>query len=280
MNGNQSSPGSIGEAGAAWGRKAWNRRSPPGANRHYVLTDEYMRTEDCSSATVALSDLSRGFKSFGYGVGGFEQRATTHQRRKRSLWLPSDETGPCRCEATDRRATRGPEASTHLGWVGDSLASTSLPLSKQSRKKAMNQIWTDGACEPNPGFGGWGYLMLRQDGCHVEDCGGEVGTTNNRMEMVAILAALRALPDRAHAVVYSDSQYCVNGLTIWSAAWEKRQWRKKDGTDMPNRDLWLLLHAQKQRLKAGFKWIRGHNGDAGNERADALAAIGRTKVAP
>ncbi len=142
----------------------------------------------------------------------------------------------------------------------------------------MNEVWTDGACEPNPGLGGWGYVMHRADGCRVEDCGGDAETTNNRMELTAILMALKALPDGAVAVIYSDSQYAVNGLTVWGKAWAKRNWHKKDGLPMPNRDLWLALEAQKRRVRATFKWVRGHNGNAGNERADALASAGRAKV--
>lgn len=133
------------------------------------------------------------------------------------------------------------------------------------------QIWTDGACEPNPGLGGWGWH--RSDGKSAY--GGARDTTNNRMEMTAILEAMRALPDGAEATVRSDSQYCVNGLTIWSAGWARRDWRKKSGP-MPNRDLWLALEAEKRRLRVSFVWVRGHNGDRGNEHADALAELGRS----
>lgn len=142
----------------------------------------------------------------------------------------------------------------------------------------MIEVWTDGSCEPNPGPGGWGYSMRRDDGCLVEDCAGEFETTNNRMEMTAILQSLLILPNKSLVTVYSDSQYCINGLTIWSKNWEKRKWHKKDGSEMPNRDLWLLLDAQKQRLRVQFVWVRGHNGNAGNERADRLANLGRAKV--
>lgn len=132
-------------------------------------------------------------------------------------------------------------------------------------------IWTDGACEPNPGLGGWGWH--RCDGAHA--CGGERDTTNNRMEMTAILEAMRALPDGAAATLYSDSQYCVHGLTSWSAGWAKRNWHRKNGEPMPNRDLWLALEAEKARVRVSFRWVRGHNGDPGNERADRLAEQGR-----
>ena len=142
----------------------------------------------------------------------------------------------------------------------------------------MNQAWTDGACEPNPGLGGWGFVMRRADGSTAEECGGERETTNNRMELTAILRALAALADDAAIVIYSDSQYAVNGLTVWSKKWAERNWHKKDGSPMPNRDLWIALEAQKVRVRAAFLWVRGHNGDVGNERADALASVGRLKV--
>ena len=142
----------------------------------------------------------------------------------------------------------------------------------------MYEIWTDGACEPNPGIGGWGYLLRDDQGLTREECGGLRSTTNNRMELTAILMALKALPNGASAVIYSDSQYCVNGLTSWHAKWVKKDWKRKDGTDMPNRDLWLALHDENRRVRAAYKWVRGHNGNVGNERADTLANIGRMAV--
>lgn len=132
------------------------------------------------------------------------------------------------------------------------------------------KIWSDGSCDPNPGPGGWGWH--RDDG--VYDCGGEKQTTNNRMEMTAILEALSKLPDGQEVEVFSDSQYCVKGLTIWRSGWKKNSWKKK-GEDMPNRDLWLQLEAQMNRLKVEIKWVKGHNGDSGNELADSLARQGR-----
>lgn len=132
------------------------------------------------------------------------------------------------------------------------------------------KIWSDGSCDPNPGPGGWGWH--RDDG--VCDCGGEKQTTNNRMEMTAILEALSKLPDGQEVEVFSDSQYCVKGLTIWRSGWRKNSWKKK-GEDMPNRDLWLQLETQMNRLKVEIKWVKGHNGDSGNELADSLARQGR-----
>ena len=137
------------------------------------------------------------------------------------------------------------------------------------------EIWTDGSAWPNPGPGGWGWHS--SDG--REASGGERRTTNNRMEMTAILQALIELPDNAGATVYSDSQYCVKGLTEWRAGWRKRNWMKK-GEPMVNRDLWLALEAQMRRVGPIMKWVRGHNGDVGNERADRLAERGRMGATP
>lgn len=144
----------------------------------------------------------------------------------------------------------------------------------------MIEIWTDGACEPNPGTGGWGWhLRDGHDNYRASDFGGEVNTTNNRMEMTAILEALKALPDGETAIVFSDSQYCIKGLTIWSKKWAKNNWKKK-GKPMINQDLWLALEEQKNRVFAKFQWVRGHNGNKGNEHADELANAGRYKITP
>lgn len=132
------------------------------------------------------------------------------------------------------------------------------------------EIWTDGSVFPNPGNGGWGWV--RSDG--REAYGGVAGTTNNRMELTAILRALESLGDGEQATIYSDSQYCVNGLTAWHKKWKSSNWRRKGG-DIPNRDLWVLLNVAACRVDPIFKWVRGHNGNPGNERADALAEQGR-----
>lgn len=135
------------------------------------------------------------------------------------------------------------------------------------------EVWADGACHPNPGTGGWGW----HDSNGNQDSGGERESTNNRMEMTAILEALKTYPDGTKVKVYSDSQYCVNGLTIWRKKWQKANWHKKSDP-MPNRDLWLKLETQLNRLNISFEWVKGHDGNAGNEKADALANKGRADV--
>lgn len=135
------------------------------------------------------------------------------------------------------------------------------------------KIWTDGSCEPNPGPGGWGYVT----DTGIEACGGEMATTNNRMEMMAILMALRSIPTGAAVTICSDSMYCVNGLTKWNKKWAQAKWMRK-GEAIPNRDLWMDLEHEKARVFASFCWVRGHNGDRGNEAADALANRGRNGI--
>lgn len=135
-------------------------------------------------------------------------------------------------------------------------------------------IWTDGSCSPNPGPGGWAWHCSEGR----RGFGGDIRTTNNKMELTAILKALQALPDGTNAVIYSDSQYCVKGMTIWHKKWKQNSWMRK-GEPMPNRDLWIELNNQVSRLSnVAIKWVRGHNGDQNNELADMLAELGRQSI--
>lgn len=143
-------------------------------------------------------------------------------------------------------------------------------VKKANKSGEVLKIWADGGCWPNPGPGGWGWH--RSDG--ESRFGGDEETTNNRMEMTAILEALQELSDGKSAVIYSDSKYCVSGLTIWRKGWKKKNWMK-GGKPMINRDLWLMLEDQLDRLDVEIKWVKGHNGDVGNEKADELAGRGR-----
>jgi ribonuclease HI len=138
------------------------------------------------------------------------------------------------------------------------------------------EIYTDGACIPNPGKGGWGFSVV-SGGREVHSaCGGARNTTNNVMEISAVIAALRWLDGRK-AIVWSDSQYVVKGLNEWRAGWKKKGWRKADGP-IANKELWIELDALATASHATFQWCRGHVGTLGNERADELAEIGRTKA--
>jgi ribonuclease HI len=134
-------------------------------------------------------------------------------------------------------------------------------------------IFTDGACSGNPGPGGWGAI-LRQ-GEHVRElCGGEPGTTNNRMEMLAVIEALQSLKRSVKARVYTDSQYVQKGISEWIHSWKRRGWKTADKQPVKNEDLWRRLDALAAEHSLEWHWVRGHNGHVENERADALARQG------
>ncbi len=128
------------------------------------------------------------------------------------------------------------------------------------------EIWTDGACSGNPGPGGWGAI-LRCRGRERELSGGERATTNNRMELMAAIAALEALTRRSRVRLTTDSRYVQQGIEDWIAGWKARGWPAK----IKNQDLWRRLDAARAGHEVVFAWVRGHAGDVDNERADALA---------
>jgi len=138
-------------------------------------------------------------------------------------------------------------------------------------------IWTDGACKGNPGAGGWGALLV--SGEHEKTLhGGEPVTTNNRMELTAPIEALRALTRPCHVVIHTDSQYVMKGMTEWLANWKRRGWMTADKKPVKNADLWQQLDEQVNRHTVSWRWVRGHNGDVNNERADVLANLGVDSV--
>lgn len=143
---------------------------------------------------------------------------------------------------------------------------------------SLVEIYTDGACKGNPGPGGWGVL-LRSGGRELELWGGEALTTNNRMELTAVIEALAALKQRASVTVHLDSEYVRNGITSWIHAWVRRGWRTADNKPVKNVDLWMKLHTLAQSHDVQWQWVRGHSGNPGNERADALANRGVESVA-
>ncbi|MBU4609819.1 ribonuclease HI [Achromobacter sp. GG226] len=135
------------------------------------------------------------------------------------------------------------------------------------------EIWTDGACKGNPGPGGWGALMRAGD--HEKTLhGGEPHTTNNRMELLAVIEALRALKRTCRVVLHTDSQYVQKGITGWIINWKRRGWITADKKPVKNADLWQQLDAECARHEVEWRWVRGHDGDPGNERADQLANQG------
>lgn len=137
----------------------------------------------------------------------------------------------------------------------------------------MVEIYTDGACKGNPGVGGWGAI-LRAGGKEKEIFGGEVNTTNNRMEMTAVIEALRALTRPSEVVLHTDSQYVQKGISEWIHGWKRNGWRTSDKKPVKNADLWQTLDQLAAAHRIDWRWVRGHDGHPENERADELANRG------
>jgi len=141
------------------------------------------------------------------------------------------------------------------------------------------EIYTDGACKGNPGPGGWGVL-LKSGSTEKELFGGEAGTTNNRMELTAVIKALEALKRPCHVILHADSQYVLKGMTEWLTGWKAKGWRTASRQPVKNVDLWQRLDALVSEAghEIEWRWVKGHNGDPGNERADDLANRGVAQV--
>lgn len=146
-----------------------------------------------------------------------------------------------------------------------------------SEKMTEVEIYTDGACRGNPGPGGWGVWMV--SGPHEKELfGGESNTTNNRMELTAVITALRALKRPCRVVLHTDSQYVQKGISEWIVGWKARGWRTADKKPVKNADLWQELDEATRRHDIRWRWVKGHAGHEGNERADRLANKGVDSV--
>ena len=139
--------------------------------------------------------------------------------------------------------------------------------------EGLVEIYADGACRGNPGPGGWGVL-LRAGGRDREMCGGEAQTTNNRMELTAVIEGLSSLARRSRVRVYTDSQYVQKGISEWVRDWKRRDWRTAGKKPVKNVDLWKRLDELAARHDIEWHWVRGHDGHVENERADRLANRG------
>ena len=154
---------------------------------------------------------------------------------------------------------------------------TEAPKPALALKRPQVTIYTDGACKGNPGPGGWG-AWLSSGGHDKELFGGERETTNNRMELTAPIEALASLKRSCDVVIYLDSEYVRKGITEWIVNWQRRGWKTADGKPVKNADLWQRLDALRKLHKVDWRWVKGHAGDPGNERADMLANKGVASI--
>ncbi len=136
-------------------------------------------------------------------------------------------------------------------------------------------IYTDGGCIPNPGVGGWGAILIASDKSEKELYGGMADTTNNRMELLAVIEALQSLKEKHVVDLFVDSQYVKNGITQWMTSWIRKNWRTSSGSPVKNKDLWQTLNALVDQHEINWQWVKGHAGDFYNERVDQLATKGR-----
>ncbi|WP_142847347.1 ribonuclease HI [Telmatospirillum sp. J64-1] len=148
----------------------------------------------------------------------------------------------------------------------------------ESASPDVVELFTDGACSGNPGPGGWGAI-LRFRGVEKELCGGEPATTNNRMEMMAVIQGLSALTRPCKVAVYTDSQYVQKGISEWIKGWKARGWKTADKKPVKNEDLWKALDEAAARHSITWHWVKGHAGHPENERADELARKGLKEAA-
>ena len=137
----------------------------------------------------------------------------------------------------------------------------------------MINIYTDGACKGNPGPGGWGALIIEGD-IKNEIFGGEANTTNNRMEILAVIMALKAINTGSEITVFTDSTYVQKGISEWIGKWKTNGWRTSNKKEVKNKDLWLQLEVLTAKFKINWVWVKGHSGHLENDRADYLANLG------
>jgi ribonuclease HI len=158
-------------------------------------------------------------------------------------------------------------------------SSNSLPGKLPEAAPGEVLVWTDGACQRNPGPGGWAALLCWEDGLVEEHSGGLPLTTNNIMEMTAALEGLRALPSGSRACIVTDSRYLHDGMTSWMAGWKRKGWKTASGDPVKNKEIWVQLEAAAlDHDQVRWHWIKGHIGHALNERADVLA-VAATQLA-
>ena len=171
----------------------------------------------------------------------------------------------------------GPPQAHRAPRGGGRVATGGKHAPRVARTGDVVDIYTDGACKGNPGPGGWGAL-LRHGDREKELFGGENPTTNNRMELTAVIEALQSLKRRCHVIVHTDSQYVQLGITEWVRDWIRRDWKTAAKKPVKNADLWQRLVEVAAKHEIEWRWVRGHAGNVGNERADELANRGAELV--
>ena len=132
-------------------------------------------------------------------------------------------------------------------------------------------VYTDGACSGNPGPGGWGAVILDEEKNKTSISGKEKATTNNRMELMAPIMALRKIKKTSEVIIYTDSTYLKNGITIWIKKWEKNGWKSASKKQVKNKDLWVILNELSKEQTIDWRWVKAHAGNKYNEMADSLA---------
>ena len=137
----------------------------------------------------------------------------------------------------------------------------------------MIKIYTDGACKGNPGVGGWGAIIMQNEK-NIELFGGENETTNNRMELMAVIMALKEISSNLELTIYTDSTYVQKGISEWIKNWKVNNWRSSSKKPVKNKDLWIELDEAVGSRKINWEWVKGHAGNEGNEKADELANQG------
>ena len=133
-------------------------------------------------------------------------------------------------------------------------------------------IYTDGACSGNPGSGGWAAIIFNKtSGLKTEKIGGEIKTTNNRMELMAIIEALESIPKYSKLEIFTDSKYVINGIELWIKKWKTNDWLGSNKKKIKNKDLWIKLDFLSNQFQIKWSWVKGHSGDKYNEEVDKLA---------
>lgn len=204
-----------------------------------------------------LSGWSRWNEDLGFGLVGFIGEASVFSRGSIVL-------------AGGKILSPSPEARLVQGHNVEELE-----LSGELKKQPTIELYTDGACSGNPGPGGWAYVMRDPStGREKEASGGNPSTTNNQMELLAVIQGLEALRRPCHVLLYSDSQYVGNGLKSWMSGWKANGWRRREGKsfkELKNAELWQRLDALTGVHRVEFHHVRGHSGHEENERCDTLA---------